>query len=398
MTSEFEKIEFHQSKRTDEIERNLDQAVSTQASTEAETDGNQAIKANPRPRRTQADGGTRERAVKRMQNQHGNAYTSRRMAVQRQPSYTAGSLPSPSYVSGTPSPSLTGGGTASAGDSYFVTGGQKGQLIDRAKKIREAYKSVDEAAKKLQKEGAGGLFGYGKDDQMLVTAKTLQGTADGMLKIADAIDSWTGSPNKESIEKGSKAVEYADNLIHAAELVMSIKKLNLTSEKLSDKPNQADVEAWADSIGDTFEKAGGLMNLIPKEGLPGFIVDYYKGLFSAPKNYINAFKTIMHSRYAKLDIESDVPSGDLLVEEPGAYGGSTVWKGELYMVYSSAYFQPKASDGSTLQQFMKKHQKDLGVDLYKVKKDIGKALLQGAISSNAPEDVKGAWSNFVANA
>jgi hypothetical protein len=397
MATENEKTTIHHNENTGGIKQNSNDPLPGEELTDDTQDENLDFKINPKVFPARIDSATRERAVQRMQIQHGNAYTNKMLAVQREPSYTAGSLPSPSYVNGTPSSNLSGGGNASAGDSYFVTGGQKGQLIENIKKIRSAYQAVDAAAKKLQKDSEGGPFGIGSDDQMLATAKNLQGTADGILKIADAIDSWTGSANKESIEKGSKLVEYVDDLIHAAEIITNIKNLNLTTNKLADKPNQADVEAWADNIGNVFGDASGLLNLIPKDALPGFIVDYYQGLFSAPKNYINAFKSIMHARYANLDLEAGVASGSQLVEEPGRIYDSTVWRGELSPVYQAAYFQPKAADGSTLQQFMKKHQKDLGADLYTVKKEYGKALLLGSITGDAPDDVKTSWANFIQN-
>jgi hypothetical protein len=89
----------------------------------------------------------------------------------------------------------------------------------------------------------------------------------------------------------------------------------------------------------------------------------------------------------------------MLIEEPGANGkkGPIVWEGELGGIYMGGFFQPKATNGLTFQKFMTNHQYDLGVDLYKVKKEYGKALLQGAINSDAPDEVKEAWSNYIAN-
>jgi hypothetical protein len=104
----------------------------------------------------------------------------------------------------------------------------------------------------------------------------------------------------------------------------------------------------------------------------------------------------MHARYDNLDTAAGVDSEKISAYDLGM--ASTVWVGEMSSIYISAYFQPKAADGSTLQEFMKKHRKDLGADLYKEKKESGKALLVGGISGNAPDDVKSTWADYVSKA
>jgi hypothetical protein len=172
----------------------------------------------------------------------------------------------------------------------------------------------------------------------------------------------------------------------------------VATNEMDKKPNQASVEAWADSVGDAFDKGGALIDLIPEGWLPGFITDYWKGLFSAPKSYITAFKAIMHAHYDNIDITAGVASGDHLVEEPGHFLGGVVWRGELSTIYQSAFFQQKSKDGSTLQQFMKNHQKTEGADLWQTKKEFGAAMLLGAISRDAPEEVKTSWAAYVGSA
>ena len=292
-------------------------------------------------------------------------------------------LNSPSYVNAQdPSPNLNGA-AASAGDSYFVTGGQKGQLVQRAKDIKGAATAFYDLGKKLEEKGIGGTFEF-KDDKLIASAKNVTGIADGLMKLANAIDSWTGAGNKESIEKGSKAVDYVSKIIDAADAILAVKKLSVSAEEMAKKPNQATIEAWADDVGNTFDKAGGLIGLIPSDGLPGFVTSYYKGLLSAPKNYITAFKTIMHARYDKLDMEAGISGSN---QRANNWGTKTIeWEGDLVPLYIKAYFQPKAKDGQTLQGFMKAHQKIDGVDLYKANIATGKALLGAAIARERPDE------------
>jgi hypothetical protein len=220
-----------------------------------------------------------------------------------------------------------------------------------------------------------------------------------LLKLASVIDSWAGDGNKDSITKGSTAVDYVSKIIDAADAIIAIKKLNTSLNELEKKPSQASVEAWADDVGNAFDKAGNLIGIIPKGALPGFVVDYYKGLCSAPKNFINAFKIIMHARYDNIDMESGISKAN----QRATSGDKVDWEGDLVPVFISAHFQPPAKNGTTLTAFMKSHRKIAGVDLYKSTLREGKALLVTAIGSDMPDDdeggtavsVKQAWLSYI---
>ena len=309
-------------------------------------------------------------------------------------------LNSPSSVNAQdPSPNLAGGGTASAGDSFFVTGGQKGQLVQRVSDLKGAATAFYDLGKKLEEKGIGGTFEF-KDDKLIASAKNVTGTADGLTKLAKAIESWTNGGNKESIEKGSTAVDYVSKIIDAADAIIAVKKLSFSAEEMGKKPNQATVEAWADDVGNSFDKASGLLGLIPSGALPDFVASYYKGLLSAPKNYISAFKTIMHARYDNLDMEAGISKSNQDARNLGT--NKIEWEGDLVPLYVKACFQPKGNGDATLQAFMKAHQTIGGVNLYKTDMATGKTLLGAAIAREVPDEedpntpsVKVAWMEYV---
>lgn len=286
-------------------------------------------------------------------------------------------------------PGLQGGGTASAGDSAFVTGGQQGQLLARAQGIYAAAAALDKTAKGLQEKGTHKY--WFDDDQLLQSAKNLQATASAMVKLAKSIDGWAGDANKASLEKGSSALEHVDKVIKACEAVAAIRSLSLSSEEMAKKTNEATVNQWADDVGGAFDKAGALIDLIPKGALPGFVVDYYKGLFSAPKNYIAAFKTMLRVHYGSIDKEAGLSGANHRAEDLGKTGLD--WEGDLTGVFVNGYLLPKAKTGEEFQRYMLRRRKSENVDLFKVTVAVGKGVLMAAIARDlADEDpAKDAW-------
>ncbi len=292
-------------------------------------------------------------------------------------------LKKPSYVANpdTP-PGLQGGGNASAGDSFFVTGQQKGKLTVAVKDIHSAAAAINKLATDLEQKGAKKY--WFDDEQMLQSAKNLHGTASAMVKLAKALD--LGDVNKESLEKGSTALDHAEKIIGAAEAVGALRNLSLATENLDDKVTEASVNAWADSVGAGFDKAGALIDLIPKGAIPGFVTDYYKGLFSAPKNYIAAFKTLMSIHYGTIDKEVGRSGADHQAEDLGKTGMN--WEGFLSTMFVHGYFLPKsqAAKDNDFQHYMQAHRTSEHVDLYKVSLQVGKAVLTAAIQRDLAED------------
>jgi len=309
----------------------------------------------------------------------------------------SGPLNSPSYVNNPNQPAtLTDGPTASAGDSYFVTGGQKGELLSRLKGLYAVGNQMNEMAKLLEKNG--GRW-YGDDKTLLASAKDLAAAGKATLTLASEIDKWAGGENAASITKGSEAVEKASKLIKAVETVSKLRDAHLALEKMEEKPNQQSVEAWADSVGDAFASAGAV---IPTSGLPGFMGDYYKGLFNAPKNYISAFKTLMHVHYDNIDTESGLTGETLLrdaTQRAEDLGNTKLnWSGDLTPVFMGGWTLPHAkSKPSEFQRYMIEHHKIAGTDLLKTTVKIGVALLSSQIATDLDDgdDAKRAWLDFL---
>jgi hypothetical protein len=316
------------------------------------------------------------------------------------PAFNSGApLSSPSYINARNPPSgLTDGPVASGGDSFFVAGGYQTQFFSRAADIMKLAQKFYDIEDKLEKKGKG-IISWTDDDELIAAAKNVQGVADALTKLAKEIDAWSGSPNKDAITKGSKAVDYLGKFLNAMDAVRAVDQAQLAVENMEQKPNEATVEAWADSVGNLFDKAGGLIGMIPGgDALPGFMTDYWKGLFSAPKNYIGAFKTMMKAHYRAIDEVTGYSSADKQAYD--LLEAKTKWEGELTGIYAGAFMQPKDQDDHTLQDFMDNHHKVGGVNLYKATLDVGRALLLSAIASEVSDTdpSKQAWTNYVGGA
>jgi hypothetical protein len=231
---------------------------------------------------------------------------------------------------------------------------------------------------------------------MLQSAKNLRDTAGAMLKLATALD--RGDVNKDSLGKVNNALDHGEKLIKAAEAVGALRNLSLATDNLNERVSEASVNAWADSVGDAFDKAGGLIDLIPKGAIPGFVNDYYKGLFSAPKNFIAAFKALMGVHYGTIDKESGISRKDHQAEDLGKTGLD--WEGGLSSLFAGGFALPKAKTGETFQRYMLSRRETEGVDLFTVTPYLGKAVLRAAIARDisVEDPAQNAWTSYVAGA
>jgi peptidoglycan hydrolase-like protein with peptidoglycan-binding domain len=309
---------------------------------------------------------------------------------------TSGNLNSPSYVNAqNPNPNLSGGGTASAGNSTFVTGQQKSTLLGKATAIRSAAKKLldAEAAIESQKKG---------DKSAIDTAKNLKSVADAMYQVANAIDGVTGDDNAEVLKKGGKMLELGDKLIQAADTISQVSSANSKLEQFQTNPSKETAEAWARSVGGLF---GGLSNLVP-DVEPKFISNYWKGLLSAPSNYIEAFITMQNVYYGNIDKEAGLSQSRGIpgLRDLGLGGHAATkrvsdgsWEGDLTDIYAQGYFQPKLNDGKTFNDFMITHRKSEGMDLWDTDIRVGKAALLTAISRDVSDDepAKQSWMMHV---
>ena len=301
---------------------------------------------------------------------------------------------------------LQGGGKASSGDSRFVAGdddffaksGYVSSLSARASSLRNAAKGIQQAEDAVEKMAKDHGRFSGDDKQLLANAKNLKAVADGMLKLAGEIDKWTGDTNKLSIKKGDEILGHADKLLQAADTVIAIKDLNAELNAFQQKPSADTARAWARGVGKAFDSASAL---IPSKGLPGFIVDYWKGLLSAPKNYIEAFITLMDVHDKTITEATDFDPDQHQTSDSGKHliGKRTGWKGELTDIYFKGAFVPNLKDDNKpFLTFMLDHVTSEGCDLWTVKKAVGKALLLAAINRDVPDqEAKDVWLAHVGN-
>jgi hypothetical protein len=298
----------------------------------------------------------------------------------------------PSYVAGTPKDSLQGGGTASAGDSTFVTGEQKGTLLQKATAIRKAAQGLFDAESAIESQGKG-------DKSAIETAKNIKGVADSMLQVANALDSIKGGENAGALGAAGKASELGDGLINAADTIIKINGASGQLKAFQDNPSKETAEAWARSVGDLFS---GLAKYVP-DVEPKFISDYWKGLLSAPANYINAFITMQNVYYGNIDKEAGLSQSTglkgfaFIGHEATKRVSDGSWEGDLTDIYYPGYFLPKLADGTTFTGFMISHRKTEGMDLWHTDINVGKAVLLTAINRDVSDNdaAKSAWIGHV---
>jgi hypothetical protein len=90
------------------------------------------------------------------------------------------------------------------------------------------------------------------------------------------------------------ASELGDSLINAGDAIIKINDASGQLKAFQDNPSKETAGARARSVGGLFDT---LANFVP-DVEPKFISDYWKGLLSAPKNYIEAFITMQNVYYA----------------------------------------------------------------------------------------------------
>jgi hypothetical protein len=295
---------------------------------------------------------------------------------------------SPSYVAGTPKDSLTGNGNASAGNSTFVTGEQKSALLQKATAIRQAAQGLFDAESAIESQGKG-------DKSAIETAKNMKGIADSMLQVANALDNVTGGDNADALNAAGKASQLGDGLLNAADTIIKINSASGQLKAFQDNPSKETAEAWARGVGDLF---GDLAKYVP-DVEPKFISDYWKGLLSAPANYINAFITMQNVYYGTIDKEAGLSQstgvfdGKLFGQKATKLVSDDSWEGDLTDIYVPGYFLPKLGDGTAFTDFMIAHRKTEGMDLWHTDINVGKAVLLTAINRDVKDEdpAKSAW-------
>lgn len=258
-------------------------------------------------------------------------------------------------------------------------------ILGKLKAMWDIADNVKDLADKVHDAGS-------DDPDLIELAKTINGVHASLNKIADGFQK-LANEDSDVISKDAKAVKAIDSAIEAADAILALSKTKAAADAFADKPSYDTASAWADQVGDAFEKAGALL---PVSALPSFMQQYFKGVFGAPKNYIAAFQGLMNQHYKGLDAATGVhwwqsgPSHHKAATPKE--GGEAVWEGELTDVYIQATIADAVVRGDPnmktgLPGYMRAHRKVSGVDLWNVDSArVGLGLLQAQIQSDASLD------------
>lgn len=318
----------------------------------------------------------RQAAVMQMQQVQGNRYVQRRLLGQNRPMIQRQNKVDESHEDAVKALDLAG---------YPET------MAPNAGKLANGAAKLVTVGQQLHKKGTAGWI---DDKSMLNSAQSVTDTAKAMTELATGVTAMCkeGSRLKQAhsgLNKTSDMTAHASRVVSAVNLAASFTDDSTLNDFL-EKPDDAKrAAAWAKHVGDIFTKASKLVDGIPDGVLPGFIVAYYKGLLSAPANYIGAFQAIMQARYDKIDAETGGSSASHRVSE----GDKIVWEGPLSGVFYSAFFAQPAG----LQGFMQSNRKIGGMDLYETPYTVGKSLITSAVqgSGQLTEQQRTGWLDYL---
>ena len=273
-------------------------------------------------------------------------------------------------------PIIRRGGNPDDSLEYGAKALDLGQLDSSSKKVLKGSSKLLTIAQKIKEKGTNAL--WANDKSLLQNAQQLTDLSKALSNVGTGLTDLLKSASGKTFKQGDPIFENASKLCNIANVIGSgIEAENALDDLHADPHNYDKAKKWARSLGDVFEKSNKLIELIPDGVLPGFIQAYWKGLLSAPTNYIEAFITIMEIHYGKLDKETGISGATRRATQ----GDKILWEGDLTSMYSAACFvQPFG----TLDQFMNAHQQTEGVDLWKASIPIGKKLLLNAIEREIP--------------
>jgi len=270
---------------------------------------------------------------------------------------------------------------------------KKASLLDKAKALKDIATNTKDLAGKVQSFGEKGW----DDDDVIAMAKSVNGIHGSVNKIAGACTKLAGV-DSQLIAGDAKAVDYLDKAIQAAETVQTMANAKASADAFAANPSYETASAWADGVGDVFDKAGAYL---PTGALPSFMGDYFKGLFSAPKNYIAAFKGMMEQRYKGVEAATGVPFMGIAHNKGAWEGGGYVWEGEMTGLFIGASLSGDHMVANELQSYMRSHRKIGGVDLYGINNPaVGAGLLQSQIEndSSLTDEQKEAYLKYLGTA
>jgi hypothetical protein len=257
-------------------------------------------------------------------------------------------------------------------------------IAPNANKVKEAASKILDVATTVRKAGE---HWYGDEKDKLNMAANLTDMASKMTSAASAMENITRGLDGGKLEGSAEVLDKATKLLRAADFLASVNPNHPSLVAFKNDPNDFTKAAdWANHIGDIFGKASELIpDSIP--GLPGFIPQYFKGLLSAPKNYIQVFIALQQDRIRRIDSETGGSSAKERVSE----GDRSVWEGPLSKLFYGAFFvEPRG-----LQDLMIANRNIAGKDLWKTSQSYGKALILGAVQGIADENKRQLWSNYI---
>jgi len=258
------------------------------------------------------------------------------------------------------------------------------QIAPNANKIKEAAAKIVDVATTVREDGT---HWYGDEKDKLNMAANLTDMASKMMSAASAMENITRGLDGGKLEGSAEVLDKATKLLRAADFIASLDPNHPSLVAFQNDPDDFTKAAdWANHIGDVFGKASGLIpDSIP--GLPGFIPQYFKGLLSAPKNYVQVFIALQQDRINRIDSETGGSSADTRVTD----GATTFWEGPLSHLFYDAYFVKPPG----LQEFMHQNRYIAGVDLWETSESYGKALILGAVQGISDDDKRQLWSNYI---
>lgn len=247
-------------------------------------------------------------------------------------------------------------------------------LIERIQNMRDLVSSIRGAADNLREAGT---HWYGDEADMMAEAENLAAMASSISNAADQLDQIVGTAGEDRIFEGTTtAISRVQQVIQAARLISDLSNTETLDAFLANPHDRQAAYAWARHTAGIFDRAGAL---IPDDipGIPSFICDYFKGLLSAPSNYVEVFIAIQEDHLADIDSATGGEAYDSRVTD----GNTTLWAGPLSRLYNSC---PQG-----LRTFMEGHREISGFDLWEASPRMAKALMLSALQSAPLTDFPG---------
>jgi hypothetical protein len=286
-------------------------------------------------------------------------------------------------VDGLPKSSAAGGQWSSGAAVQVTltpaeTGIQKTQisLVDKAKAIKKIGENVKDLGEKVSAKG--NPWYWKKDDSLIELGQSLNSIHKSVNGIAEGIGQLTSKTPSDLLTMSKDAQADIDKILKAAETIETITSTQEKFDAFAKKPNLENANAWATGIGATFSNVA---QYLPVGLLPGFMGDYFKGLFSAPAVYIAAFQAYSEYHYSGINKESGIMSESEKKKTHDTQSSDGLWKGLMLPTYTRVAMT--FGEGQALKSYMIQNHKVGSVELFYVDSEAqGIAILVAHISAD----------------